>query len=120
MKRPTSVRIGHFTWSIEWLSKEDWEARDNLSEGNAGETHAADQSIFVVLAHPSGDLNEDYLRMILLHEMLHACMEITNASYTILRMKKDDIEEAVVGALSGPLLAVLWDNPSVRQYLLDR
>jgi len=57
--------------------------------------------------------HEDYARATLLHEILHACIRSSDPTLD------DEHEETVVAAMTGPLLAMLRDNPDVLDYLMD-
>jgi hypothetical protein len=57
--------------------------------------------------------HEDYARATLLHEILHACVRSSDPTLD------DEHEETVVAAITGPLLAMLRDNPDVLDYLTD-
>jgi hypothetical protein len=57
--------------------------------------------------------HEDYARATLLHEILHACVRSSDPTLD------DEHEETVVAAMTGPLLAMLRDNPDVLDYLMD-
>lgn len=114
--RPTSLHIGIAEWSVEYLTAKAWKKR--LGSNNAGETHPATHSIYVVTDHPSGQCAETFLRDTVLHEILHACFHESNIRNTMQALKRGDLEEAIVGAVSGPLLSALRDNPALTKWLL--
>jgi hypothetical protein len=57
--------------------------------------------------------HEDYARATLLHEILHACIRGSDPTL------EDEHEETAVASITGPLLAMLRDNPSVVAYLMS-
>jgi hypothetical protein len=57
--------------------------------------------------------------MVLMHEVLHAIADTTEVGNAVRYVKSKDAEEVLVNALAAPLLAVLRDNPKLREYLLD-
>lgn len=118
MRRPSQVKIGWTTWKIKWLNEKQWKEAEGASPGDGGLTWSATHEIWIRTMFE--DTKEDALRVILLHEILHACATVSDCGNAVTYVKPKDAEEVLIGGLSGPLLAVLRDNPSIRDYLLDR
>jgi hypothetical protein len=79
-RRPTKVKVGWANWTIQYLNEKQWLDHPETSD-NGGETHAATQSIYIRLEHPSGTCNEVTLREVVLHEILHAIFHTANLGY---------------------------------------
>lgn len=119
--RPKSLKIGWATWTVTYLPDKEWLEHPDTSEGNGGETHAANQRIFIRLEHPSGVCNETSLKEVLLHEILHAIFHTANLGYGVINlMKRSELEETIVGGMSGPLMAVMRDNPTFTRWLTEK
>lgn len=119
VRRPRKVRVGFVTWTIHYLSPGAWSRDDRLDDANAGETHAASHEIFIVTEHPTGKCDEDMLREVTVHELLHAVLETNTMNTTLKKLKRDDIEEAVVASMAPVLLQVLRDNKSLSRWLFS-
>lgn len=114
MMRPTQVKVGHTTYSIHYLTEKKWLKKYDASK--AGLFWVDDESI-LIRVHNDGDQRaESSLRETLLHEILHACWHHVNLGSRG-KIDDDELEEAIVGTLSMPLIAVICDNPDVFDYI---
>lgn len=118
VRRPTSVKIGWTTWKIKWMSEKEWKEAEGADDGDGGLTWSATHEIWVRLIFD--DPYEPAIRPVLMHEILHAICTVTDVGNAVTYVKSRNVEEVMVGALAAPLLAVLNDNPKVREYLLAR
>lgn len=98
MRRPKKVIIAHTPWKIVY----DPELLD------AGLCWHTSHEIHVCSSMP-----EQGIRSALLHELLHA------VAWTYgFHPDMDDLEESVVSLFSVPVLTLLQENATLRQYLL--
>lgn len=117
MKRPKSVRVGWLREvKIHWLSNKKWRKHESLDDHEGGCFFGGSKEIYIRLVD---DQHEDLNRETLWHEIIHAVYFETNIVNTQNVIRHKHMEEAVVGSLSGPLLAVLRDNPKILKYLLQ-
>lgn len=110
MNRPTQVRIGPFTWSIEY-SDEALAAMDDIDgKQRLGVTCERPLRIVVGVAGRP----EQAIRETVVHELLHA----VNLTFAV-RVPEygDDKEEEMVATLATPLLGLLQDNPGLVAWL---
>ncbi|RWP84752.1 MAG: hypothetical protein EOR11_20035 [Mesorhizobium sp.] len=102
--RPTSVKIGPFTWTIK-----SWDVRASNNTGAYGLCDKTTQTILI-----EDGMTLQWEQHIVLHEMLHAC-------YCVAGLRElrgaDDQEEAHVALLAFSLIGVLQDNPEMVAYL---
>lgn len=107
---PTSLRIGHARYTVTAdLTRCADEDSEGLSSGNSLE--------IMIRGDRPHDSNADTL----LHEVIHQC--IYQAGLDCTRLGRGDlvgreVEEALVRAMTGTLLAALRDNPDLTAYLL--
>lgn len=114
MARPTRVRIGYLTFTIQWISEEDWATKD---VGRVGITHPEQETIRMRLGNANGPYSETNLREVLLHEILHGIFYSTALSAHPRSLRDKDQEEYVVANMSPMLLTVIRANPSLLKYL---
>lgn len=120
MRRPAKVVVGGWPFSITWLSEDMWlKTFDEEYIDKAGRCSTGSLTIDIRTGYGGTESHPEVLKEILLHEIIHACFGITNLNNTLLDLRKKDIEEAVTGALSISLVAVLRENRSVRDYLFS-
>lgn len=104
-KRPTSARIGPFTYAIEWpifVSDEDGEVV-------SGEAAHVELTIRV-----SRGLPIDLQRKTLLHELMHAAVFVTGHN-------TDEVtEEQFIRSSAFALFGILRDNPDVARFITSR
>lgn len=114
LKRPKSVKVGPYVYTITFVKEPDWSADEADAGGvTRNESHRID-----IRLEPG--CNEDSLRGILVHEILHVIFHVGSIGPTIRKISKSDMEEFVVASTEPVLLAVLRDNPKVLAYLLDQ
>ena len=58
--------------------------------------------------------SEDYARVTLLHEILHAAIRSSDPNI------ESEAEEMAVASMTGPLLATIRNNPEVMAYLMAK
>lgn len=112
MSRPRKVTINGVEWSITYKKKKAWKT-DKHGKGNSGETYAATFSIYVLIE----SINENNVREVLQHELMHACLASSGGTYVMTYIKIEDAEEVLIGTLSGTFIAMVRNNPEVREYL---
>lgn len=98
--KPKKVNVGPFRYTIAWV--------EDLPE-SSGFTNMDHRIIGV-----AGSCDEQTQRETLLHEILHAVIDMTG-----LRGEDKDKEEKLVASISPVLYDVLRSNPTVVAYLLD-
>lgn len=103
VERPRKILIAHMEWSIEWPSE--------LEDGLKGLCDTDAQVIKV-----AAKLDPASQRHVLLHEILHA---IWYSCAVMPRLRRSDVEEDTVGALSGPLMDAIR-QPGVAEFLTAR
>jgi len=105
MRRPTAVKIGPYNWKIKWGHA------DVLQFHPYGDAvGACDESSLIIAVTPGKA--EDFGRSTLLHEILHACVQASSP------VVDSEHEEAMVAAITAPLLGVLRENPEIVDYLI--
>lgn len=112
--RPTSLKVGHTTYKIQWWSEKKWLKRDDPER--SGSTWYGVAKIRLRLETSGHAIQEDALRETLLHEILHACWEQANLGGRG-KIEDNELEELIVASLSFPLITVLQENPDVVEYL---
>lgn len=116
MSRPSKVKVGHLTYTIEWTSEEDWPAEHS---GDGGLTFNHSARILVRLGDK--DASPQVHREILLHEIMHACWAVSMVCHTNWReVASDDVEETAIRFSSPVLLDVLRSNPTVARFLTEK
>ncbi len=116
VRRPQSRLINGFKWGVIWVPGHEWDESEKHDSHSSGETYSSEMNIYINLSEGLNPIQE---RELLLHEVLHACMIATGATYVVDRyIKKADVEEVMVGAVSPALLAVLHNNRGFLSWLL--
>lgn len=104
---PAVIRIGHLRYTVTVDT-----ARCQLASSE-GLSHGNEQTIIVRDDRPWDSASET-----LLHEVLHQCLHAAGLEASTLSGDGNDIEERVVRAMSGMLIATLRGNPDLTAYLL--
>lgn len=112
--KPTSVRIGHRIYTIEWVPEAEWLRQE--PEDKLGVYWYEVGTIRLRNAQNGRQVHRDAHREILLHEILHGCFAHANMERHG-ALDKDQLEEWIVSSLSFPLIQVLTDNPQVAAYI---
>lgn len=113
--RPTSVKVGYVDFTIRWLSDEEWRRECPGDQDNSGTTESTEARISIRVPK---DGHPVHLRETLLHEIVHACFQVSGLS-TENHRAMDDLEEAFVTRLTVVLIDVLRSNPDVTKFLLS-
>ncbi|OLT26528.1 hypothetical protein BJF83_20805 [Nocardiopsis sp. CNR-923] len=110
---PDRVRVGHLHLQV-LIDQGAIDAASEERDGPlSGYSDAEQQRI--VLAPGAGP---DFEAETLLHELLHMCLRVSGRDPNEdAKAEVDDIEESTVNSMSGPLLAILRDNPDLVAYL---
>ncbi len=108
MARPRVARIGHQHWRVMFSRGVVRAAGEEFGYELDGVCNTENQTIAV---HPFPEA-PDHERMVLVHELMHACLHETG-----LDLDKED-EERFIVALSPRLLDALQSNPTIVSYLL--
>lgn len=114
--RPTSVRIGSFDWTIDYLEHSDWhtEGRDEI-----GTTEADQLKILVRLSDEKRSYHIACVKETLLHELLHAIYAFTGLTFYATAKNEKDQEEHTVRSLTPSFLAVMRENPDLVKWLIE-
>jgi hypothetical protein len=103
IKRPKKIKVGYANYDIV-------EDDVRLIESKAGGMHAPNTSRIYV----ESEQENDYAKMALLHEILHACVYVSS-------VPSDDVaEELYVSIIAPNLLEALRRNPRLVAYLLQK
>lgn len=113
--RPTSVKVGWNTLTIEWLDDDAWYAQRQDDNWGGVTIHESSR----ILLRCSEGRSEDSLRETLLHEITHAVWSSRGINHFPRPEDAEDLEEYIVTIQSGGLLQVINDNPGVMAYLLN-
>lgn len=105
--RPETVYVSPYTWNIKYSKAEVLKHHPN---GDA--CGSCDLESMTIAIDPGK--SEDYARVTLLHEILHAAIRSSDPNI------ESDAEEMAVASMTGPLLACLRDNPAVLAYLIGQ
>lgn len=108
---PKTVKVGTFTYRIEVSQA----AIDAATVRNSKHLMGCCSSELLLIAI-APDLAHDQLADTLLHEVLHACCQVSGADLD--SRDGDDHEEHAVGAISPHLLGALRDNPKLVEFLV--
>lgn len=115
--RPDEVVVGHQTFSINYLTEDEWLAA-RWPEEAAGVCY--EHMAFIGL-RMEAEITENKLRERLLHEITHACWSTSNLTH-VMDMDgglPDDVEESIMLLQTPPLLMALRNNPTVVAWLMD-
>jgi len=100
VRPPKKIRVGHMTLAVDYNDDEC----DAL--GSDGHTLIGARRIAL-----RSYMSPDREREVMLHESLHTVVELTGMPF------KDEDEERLVSALTGPLLDLLRRNPKLVAFL---
>jgi hypothetical protein len=114
--RPNAVKVGPFTYEIEWLDNGQW-----LTNGHSDDFGGlSDHEPMVIRMRATDARSEDSLRETLLHEVLHCVGAVIGINhFTPVADDENNAEEKIVTMTSPTLLGVLRDNPGVLAYLIS-
>jgi hypothetical protein len=114
--RPEHAFVGNDTYSIEWLTEDEWQDK-HLGDKNGAETHASICAIFMRLRTGAP---ESRYQEVLLHELTHCAWDTTQLCHQDFgNIKTDDLEEFVIGIQTAALLFIMKHNPQVVAWLLS-
>ena len=115
MRPPKRLRIGPYLYRVV-CGGERWEKirADQESKDLYGIHLPHD---LVIGLDPTQD--PGVLRTTLLHELLHACFNLSNEPFRRVSLKGMEMEEYIIGHLETTLLSVLRDNPDLVAFLVD-
>ena len=99
--KPSSLHVGHMSYDIDYNDEANC---DELAAD--GFTHEGTRRIGI---RPT--LHPDYEREVLLHDALHACVDVTRLGLSY------KAEERIVDHLTGPLLDLIRRNPELIRFL---
>lgn len=95
------IRVGPYRISVDWMSKRELKKYENASGFFFG-----DEARIGI----KDSLDIDVEREVLMHEVLHACIEVSG-------LDDEEAEERVIRALAPTLVDVLQRNPKLVRYL---
>lgn len=110
-RRPSKVKVMMITYVIRWLNEDEWftERYDNEEVGRT------ERSRGVISIRIDSQSNEDSLKEVLVHELLHCCTEMSSTAKFLKEV--GDPEEFWVAQVSPVLTTVLKENPALVAYL---
>lgn len=122
MVRPTQIFIGHRVYDVRWMDEQAWKHQGHTEE-DVGVFGPSEGVIYLLTERHGKPITEDYLREVLLHEVLHgvAFQAATSGAWAVVSKAKHDyeeIEEWLVNAWSPPLIQLLIDNHELLEYLV--
>ena len=112
-KRPDKVKVLTVTYTIHWLSEDEWYAA--RLDGDAVAITERDMASIAMRADSTA--NEDALKATLMHELMHCCTQATRVEKELGNVS--DGEEFFIAIIAPTLIHVLQSNPKVAKYLLD-
>lgn len=113
IKRPSKVKVLTVTYTIHWLTEDQWYAA-RLDGESVGVTER-DQASIAMRADSLA--SEDALRATLTHEIMHACTQSSRVESNLGAVS--DGEEFFISIIAPLFLHVLQTNPAVTKYLLN-
>lgn len=113
VKRPTKVKVLSIVYAVRWLNEDEWYT-ERYDMDSVGITER-DKALINMRADSSA--NEDALRSILLHELLHTCTQASRTESFLGDVS--DGEEFFIAQVSPILMSLLVDNPNTVAYLLN-
>jgi len=110
MRLPSRIAVGPFTLKVDTSKK----AQERIDRDNDGPLYGMwdGRQATILLSTRSA---ETITRETLLHELLHAIIELSGAA--AVHIKDSDEEEGIVRALTPMLLDTLRRNPRLIEYL---
>lgn len=113
--RPTSVKVGHMTYGIKWVSEKKYMKKHGTDSG--GMTVSLTNTIYIRLGEDGLMASEDRLREVLCHEILHTCWHMGSMAEYAGKVDEDELEEWNVANLAPHLMTVFSNNPHIVEYL---
>lgn len=114
--RPEHAFIGNHTYTIDWLSNDDWFGRD-FDMSKDGLTYGHKSAIFIRLVPERA---ESLYQEIVLHELTHASWD--SSGFSLIENwhvgDQRDVEENVILTQTPGMLFLLKQNPHVTKWLL--
>lgn len=108
---PAPLKIGPYEWPI--IADADiWKTEHKSEDSNA---ICDTENIRILLDPDALDGNPIRLRMLVTHEVFHACFFTSHADLDM--RNEDDAEESFVNSAAPMFLQVLRDNPRFVQWL---
>jgi hypothetical protein len=112
---PTFVQIGPHPFPIEFDSGAIMQLNRQGNGDRFGNTDIAQCCITIDDSRPSHAQKE-----VLLHELFHAMFWFVNIDMeTLAKAEGVDMEEQIIGQLSGIMLQVMQSNPAIVQWLCE-
>lgn len=105
---PTKIKIFHTVW---WIIEADKDEMEEEYKECLGYTDHIKQYIYI-----AADQSEENKKTTLFHEILHACIGLSDIKPKKLK-KKTEIEHAYIGALEYSLINIIQQNPKLIEYL---
>lgn len=113
MSLPKKLVIGHRTYDVV---KDDSLVDGEQPEGADWQAFSDPKQQMIGLRSGSGPDDEADS---VLHEVLHQCLRASGFAPGQIRPARGvDLEEVMIGAMTGPLLRALRDNPDLVRYLV--
>lgn len=101
---PKFVKVGPYRYTVA----SDAETRLDIMGDRPDWAGCCDMRTLTIFVEPRD--NQDAMAGTLLHEVIHACLQVTN-------QPDDDKNESYVERMTGMLLGVLRDNPDLVAFL---
>lgn len=111
--RPEHVHVGHVTYSVLWLTNDEWTARNHEADWGGISNH---QQNYIGVRLMTG-VQETTYQEYLLHEVLHCVWATTSLNFNAKFFPEDDREEAIIQTEAQGLLFVMKHNPDLVKYL---
>lgn len=113
--RPEHCFIGNLTFTIAWLSEDEWDERRLGSDLRGISDH---MKAFIGVRLMPG-VPESMFQETLLHEALHMVWATVGLNHTHTHFPADEREESVITTTSPGLIFLMQNNPEVMGYLLS-
>lgn len=113
VERPESVFIGHTTWSIDWLTGDEWRVHNHPDSAD-GICYARRNQICIRI---EAEARESHYQNTVWHEITHAIWDETGLTHYLKDVASDEQEEFNVGLQSPLMVFVMKHNPQLIKWL---
>jgi hypothetical protein len=114
--RPDHVKVGHMTFTIEYVTEQEWLETYNGYEEDGGLTFHNWAKIVIRLVPR---ITDQVIREVLVHEVLHAIWSVSMLSHWAGELTAEKTEEGIIQAQSPMIVGVLKENPEFLAYIID-
>ncbi len=117
MPPPSKVKVGIFVYSVQ-VGGPDWKAAVKKKPSAGGRLAGHTDNLSLTISVRPG-LAPGAEREVVVHELLHACVNVAGQPIESMR-RKCGLEENAVSVIAPTLLGVIRENPPLLRYLTAR